>query len=162
MQPRPLSPSRRLAGLAVLLALLPLAAGCSDRPTRVKVSGQVLIDGTPVTRGTIRVIPEKARAAMSDIDAQGHFVLMTFDPGDGCVVGSHRVEVVAFDHPAPGQTRLLVPEKYNNQATSGLTVTIDGPTDKLRLDLTWAGETKKIEKAATGGDFDPSKLQSEQ
>ena len=159
--PHPRSPIPFVGWLAIGLTLLTVVAGCSDRPRRVPVSGQVTIDGAPVTRGVVRVIPPDARAAMGDIDAQGRFTLTTFDPGDGCVVGTHRVEVVAFDHPTPGQTRLLVPEKYNNQAKSGLVLTITGPTDKVHLDLTWGNEKVKIERAETGGDFDPAKLKGE-
>lgn len=152
-----------LAKLVVLLAAVllgSLIAGCSDgRPRRVPVSGTVLIDGKPLTTGFIRVIPENARAAVGQIDAQGHFVLTTFDPADGCVPGTHRVEVVAYEKTASGATRTLVPEKYKDATTSDLTVTIDGPTDALVVQLTWGGQQPTETRAETQGDFDPSKLQ---
>ncbi len=72
--------------VTVAASLLCGIAGCRDgRPRRVPVSGQVLIDGQPLTVGTIRVIPTDARAATGRIDAAGRFSLMTFDKDDGCV-----------------------------------------------------------------------------
>ena len=46
------------AWLLPALAMVCSMAGCGDgRPTRVPVSGQVLIDGAPLTHGYVRFTP---------------------------------------------------------------------------------------------------------
>jgi hypothetical protein len=148
-------------GLAILLVATLASVGCSDgRPKRVPVSGTVLIDGKPLTTGFIRVCPDHARPAVGQLDAQGRFTLTTFDSNDGCVVGTHRVEVVAYEKTASG-VRLLAPEKYKDMATSGLTVNVNGPTDSLLLNLTWEGQQSTEVRAETQGDADPTKLKAE-
>lgn len=131
-------------------------AGCSDgRPRRVPVSGQVLIDGQPLSAGFVRVIPSNARPATGTIDQQGRFRLTTFEKGDGCVAGTHRMEVVAFEILSPTEIRWLAPPKYRQMNTSGLSVTIDGPTDSLTVELTWAGGHPYVERSDTRGDSVP-------
>ncbi len=150
-------------GLSIRLLWLLVAAlllsGCSDgRPRRVPVSGLVTIDGKPLKAGFVRVIPDDARPSTGQIDAEGRFRLTTFDQLDGCVTGTHRVEVVAFDTVSPTALRWLAPPKYRDSTTSGLTATIDGPTDSLAIELSWDGGKPFVERHETSGDVDPSKL----
>ena len=141
---------------ALLAALL---GGCGDgRPRRVPVAGRVLIDGKPLAKGFIRVVPEKSRAATGAIDRDGRFRLTTFEPNDGCVPGDHRVEVVAYETVSLSAIRWLVPKKYQKADTSEIVVTIDGPADDLLIKLTWAGGKPYIERLETAGDSDPNKL----
>jgi len=146
--------------LFVLLATaLGLTAGCGDgRPQRVPVAGTVTVDGKPLTAGFIRVVPDDARPATGKIDADGRFRLTTFDERDGCVTGTHRVEVIAFDTISPSTIRWLVPPKYRDTSTSGLTVTVDGPIDSLAIELSWQGGKPYVERFETAGDTDPSQL----
>ena len=139
--------------IALTLALL--AAGCGDgRPSRVPVSGQVLIDGQPLAAGVIRVLPTGARPAMAYLDKDGRFQLTTFNDGDGCVEGTH--EVVVLGNRRQGErVEWLAPKKYWSPATSGLTAKIDGPTDSLVIELTWNGGKPFFEQAIRvdeGGD----------
>jgi len=137
--PRPLF----LLGIA---ALAVTAAGCGDgRPGRVPVSGQVLLDGKPLSRGFIRLVPDDARAACGEIGPDGRFTLKTFEPGDGVVLGTHRVAIVAIEPLGSIQQRWHAPKKYSDPATSGLTATIDGPTDSLRIEITWDGGQPFVE-----------------
>jgi hypothetical protein len=130
----------------IALALMLFAVGCGDgRPKRVPVSGQVLIDGKPLAAGIIRVIPDGARPAMSYLDENGRFDLTTFNQGDGCVPGTHKV-VVLGNRRHPGRVEWLAPKKYWSPTTSGLTVTIDRPTDSLAIELTWGGGKPFFEK----------------
>ena len=51
------------SGPVVMLSLLAVSVmlvGCDDgRPQRLKVSGQVLIDGKPLTHGYVRFVPQR-------------------------------------------------------------------------------------------------------
>ena len=148
-----------LPGFALLLALLLVLSGCSGRPQRVPVSGKVLLDGKPVTGGTIRVVPRDNRRAEGRIDAQGRFTLTTFDESDGCVKGTHAVEVLGAEKLPNGQVRWLVPLKYQQISTSGLTVDITGPTDRLLIELKSEGQPlPAAPEAEVTGDRDPSKI----
>lgn len=115
-------------------------SGCGDgRPKRVPVSGQVLIDGKPLTWGFVRLLPENGRPATGEIGPDGRFTLTTFEDGDGAVLGTHDVIVLANEQLSETTRRWHAPKKYTNAATSGLTQTIDGPTDSLVINLTWDG-----------------------
>ncbi|MBN2294302.1 MAG: hypothetical protein JXM70_17875 [Pirellulales bacterium] len=154
-----LSLNRKVWLLAVLLVNVSLIIGCGDgRPKRVPVSGQVLVDEQPLPGGFVRIVPANGRAATGQIDAQGHFSLTTYDKNDGCMPGTHNVEVTFIDTSNPNVYRSLIPEKYNNADTSGLSVTIDGPTDDLTIRITRQGWRPSMGQS-TAGDSDPSKLE---
>lgn len=124
----------------ILTLSLLLLVGCGDgRPLREPISGRVLIDGKPLTVGFIRVIPSNDRVATGAIDEQGRFQLTTFESGDGCVLGTHPVEIIAFEPIDDDHVRWIAPPKYRRKATSGLNITIDGPNDDLTIELTWDG-----------------------
>lgn len=126
------------ASLAIA-GLLLLAVGCSKGPEIVPVSGQVLIDGKPLTHGFVQVAPKGFRAASGKIGPDGRFTLTTLKPGDGCLVGTHPAAVIATESINAGSQRWHAPKKYQDFATSGLTVTVTGPTDSLTIELTWDG-----------------------
>ncbi|MBN1851203.1 MAG: hypothetical protein JW829_00705 [Pirellulales bacterium] len=134
-----------------MLPALILMVGCGDSlPKRVPVSGQVLIDHQPLTQGSIRLVPKDARPATGKIGPDGRFTLTTFGDEDGVVLGTHRVAVNALEILSANSQRWLVPKKYANERTSELTVTIDGPTDSLKVELTWDGGKPFVEKFAGG------------
>jgi hypothetical protein len=136
----------RTLQLFSLAALVLLGTGCSDgRPSRVPVSGQVLIDGQPVTRGTVQVIPQGDRAAYADIGPDGRFRLSTFEDNDGCVLGKHKVVVVSREVINAGSQKWLVPKKYSSFEDSDLRIDVTGPTDTLKIELTWAGGKPFVE-----------------
>ena len=126
----------------ILLAVLLVSCGCKDnRPVRVPVSGQILIDGEPVEHGFVQVIPENDRAATGKLGAQGRFQLTTFEPNDGCVKGKHRVAVIAVQSDSPTSQTWLAPQEYADVETSGLEVEIKGPTKDLTIELNWDGKS---------------------
>jgi len=150
----------RFGALAWLSAvLLLLCAGCGPSgPAVVPVSGQVFIDGQPLATGIegfIQVIPTNGRPATGSINPQtGEFQLTTTKPGDGCLTGTHKV-VVIMQQMVGQESVSLVPEKYRDLKETDLQVTVDGPTDSLRVELT--GPLKKASPKAAPVSDDPNK-----
>ncbi len=133
----------RLLLATTLLAAPLLAGGCGPRrPALVPVSGIVTLAGRPLSGGFVRVVPAESRAATGRIGPDGRFTLGTFAEADGCVTGTHGVAVLG-PLPKGGETVAAVPEpavavpaRYREAATSGLTITITGPTSDLVIALT--------------------------
>lgn len=151
-------PAWRVPAFALMIVCLIGATGCGPgRPKIVKVSGQVFIDGQPLAAGVpgfIQVVPEGTRAATGNIDPQtGRFTLTSFEPDDGCVPGTHKVAII-LRAMVGTESVSLIDEKYADPNTSGLTVTIDKPTDSLRIDI--SGPLKKVQ--ATPVSDDPNKF----
>ncbi|MCA9239252.1 MAG: hypothetical protein KDA37_03595 [Planctomycetales bacterium] len=131
----------RLPRLALVhgaaLALLALAlGGCHSRPPLGKVTGRVTLDGKPLGFGKVMFQnTHGGQPAIGDIESDGTFVLSTFTPGDGAIVGSHRVRVVCYSSQDPAKMaldgpagdalgELLIPEKYSSLGASGLTAEV--------------------------------------
>ena len=151
-------PAGRVSFFWVLIVCLIGVTGCgSGRPKIVKVSGQVFIDGQPLAAGVpgfIQVVPEGTRAATGNIDPQtGRFTLTSFEADDDCVPGTHKVAII-LRAMVGTESVSLIDEKYANPNTSGLTVTIDKPTDSLRIDI--SGPLKKVQ--GTPISDDPNKF----
>jgi hypothetical protein len=142
-------PASIVVVLASFCALACLSSiGCSDgRPTLVPVSGQVLIDGKPLTEGSIMFVPANGRPSGGTIDSNGHFVLSCYAPGDGAIVGKHQVKVTAVESIDDRTSRWLAPKKYAKVPDSGIEVTIPNePVTDLKIELTWDGGKPFIER----------------
>lgn len=150
-------PAVRRTGCLLAVVLVCGLAGCQTGPTIVPVSGTVFVQGKPLTgrRGFVRVVPAGFRAATGPIDpVDGRFSLTTFEAGDGCVTGTHPAAVIV-NTMVGNRLVWLVPEKYADDATSGLTVEISGPTTSLRVELegelqvapTPTAEERRLEEA---------------
>lgn len=143
---------------AVSVALICITVGCdgTNRPSTVKVSGGVKVNGKPMTKGRIRFIPEESsegKTAIGDIDETGHFRLSTFEPGDGIVPGMYVADVSGLGISDPPQTDAgadmgakvaneeaaggspSVPKKYTDTKTSGLRYTITESDDGRELNI---------------------------
>jgi hypothetical protein len=135
---RPSRFPKTAALLLIVAAVLPLAGcGASDK---TPVEGTVTIDGEPLAEGRIGFYPKEGRPAYGEI-VDGRYTLTTLEPGDGALIGRHRVTVQA-DKPADPNDAFsdripLIPEKYFNPDSSGLTaeVTADGD-NTFNFDLT--------------------------
>jgi hypothetical protein len=144
---------RKRGALAVAPLAIALVAGCSDgRPTRVPVSGLVLIDGKPLESGSIRLYAANHRAASAMIQPDGRFTLSTYELGDGCVVGQHPVAIVGSKLLNRHTMRWFAPKKYASADTSGLVLEVTGPTDSAEIHLTWSGGKPFDERILGGGD----------
>lgn len=97
---------RGLGMSGVALAVVGLAScGPGHGLNLGRVQGKVTVDGRPVTYGTVFFVPDASKGtdgppAMGTITADGTYTLSTDSPGDGALVGHHKVGVVALD-PTP-------------------------------------------------------------
>ncbi|WP_425395562.1 hypothetical protein [Aeoliella sp.] len=127
----------------VWLLSLAVLAGCGDNRGLVPVSGTVTIDGKPLTVGQVMVSPEGHRQSIGPLDDQGRFTLTCYEKGDGAPVGTFPVAVMAVEQISERELRWHAPRKYANELKSGITATIDGPTDDLKIELSWDGSRQK-------------------
>lgn len=138
----------------LVVAVCALAAGCSDRPALAPVKGTVTFDGKPLAAGSITFEAKSVRPATGKI-VNGEIVeLTTYDPGDGVPVGQHKVSITATEDaasavvPNPGDAKApkanymvgksLIPARYNDPATSGLTAEIKKGENTVEFKLTSA------------------------
>ncbi len=147
-----LSRCRLTFGLIAVLLFISSLIGCGGGgPRIVKVSGMVLVDGQPLNlpqgvQAFIQFVPTGARAASGEIDpTTGRFTLTTATPGDGCVVGQHKVAVI-IRAMVGTESVSLIDERYAKPETSGITVQIDGPTDNLQIHI--SGPLKNLPPGA--------------
>ena len=111
------------------------------------VSGKVTCQGKPVTVGTVVFVPEKGPSASGALDANGRYALSTKSPGDGAVVGKHRVIVSPPTKGLPLEPgkrpspRTVVkpisniPLKFQNVKTSGLSADVRPGNNAFDFDL---------------------------
>jgi hypothetical protein len=140
---------RRILCAAWLLAMgwfSGLGCGGSDRLQTVAVSGTVRLDGRPISSGVVVFTPEMGRAATGPVQSDGSYTLGTYKPGDGAVIGRHRVAVIAREElparagggpPMPVQGgKWLIPPFYGDSALSRLSFEVksDGP-NRYDIDL---------------------------
>lgn len=103
-----------------------------------KVSGTVLLDGSPCPDATVTFFSDaNPISATGRTNAEGKFQLTTYNDGDGAVEGSQKVTVVKrefveqktkYDSATESSVAMipkeLLPKKYMTPATSGLTYTV--------------------------------------
>ena len=131
--------------MCVCLGLF-VAVGCGDgHPPRKQVSGQVLIDGQPLTFGFVRFVSNHGRPASAKLDDEGKFTLSSYGEHDGVIYGVHSVEVNAGEWIGDTQRKWHAPPKYFSYRTSGLTEEITESTESLVINLTWDGGKPFVE-----------------
>lgn len=119
-----------------------LAVGCgqAEQLPVAPARGIVLLDNRPLPAANVVFIPERGRSAAAQSNADGTFVLTTYQSGDGAIVGAHHVTVTARETGeantpgAPGVKRVgrsLIPEQYGNTATSGLRFEVAGTSENV-------------------------------
>lgn len=122
-----------------------ICAGCGNSgPSLTKVHGTVRYDGAPVTSGTVQFQGQPGQTpellpGTGIINSDGTYTVTTAH-GPGLASGKYRVAVVSMESgdlesPQP-VVKWLVPERYANPTTSGLTADIAGQTElPLNFDL---------------------------
>jgi hypothetical protein len=98
------------------------------------MSGQVTLDGEPLTKGTVVFHPEKAGAdAYATIDTSGTYSVRT-GTDKGLEPGDYVVTVVATTGPPP-YGKLITPERYGSAKKSGLKVTVGAGDNRFDIPL---------------------------
>jgi hypothetical protein len=138
-------PICQLAGVVLGLVSMMLLSGCSSGgfPT-APVRGTITYQGKPLTTGTILFRPEgDLPSATGEIKPDGSYVLTTYTDDDGAVLGKHDILITAIEdqtdklpearNPAPG---LIIPVRYTNFATSGLSREVKEGQNTFDFELT--------------------------
>jgi hypothetical protein len=142
--------------LALSSCLLGCNSG-TRRPPTYPVTGTVTFKGKPLERAAVVFVPtdRSLEAASGITDATGKYELTSFVSGDGAQAGEYKVKVSQYDThkatteekkqymtieeeqklsfakdelPTPPAKNML-PKKYENETTSGITHTVTkGPT----------------------------------
>lgn len=124
----------------MLIVALAAASGCgSGGEVLADVQGRVMLDGKPLTNGTLITSTDAGRGARGELDSQGRFRLSTSELGEGALPGLHRVAVKAYAPTDPGKPEAtpkpLVPPRYLN-TDSGLTIEVKaGEKNEVTLEL---------------------------
>ena len=142
--------------LLTLAACAVLTAGCSEQHTPLAaVSGSVLYQGQPLPEGTIVLQVPGFRSSTGKIVDGQIIEVTTFDPCDGAPVGEARIAVFATaestwqppankpsspaewtsDSAPPMVSESVIPDRYNDPGTSGLSWTIKAGENILALTL---------------------------
>ena len=119
--------------------------GCSGSPYDADVKGVVTLDGRPVGPGVVTFAPSdgKGNPSRGNLDADGKYFLLT-KHDRGVHSGSYSVAVQAYKASkpiAPGERSNepsvpLVPEKYLQTTTSGLSYEVEPGSQTIDISLT--------------------------
>jgi hypothetical protein len=119
-----------------------LCIGCSRSSQEAQVSGRVLLDGAPIGPGTVVFAPVgSGKPATGPVDSSGNYHLTT-SREVGLSAGRYKVAVSIRepappikrgDRPPPG--KLLIPEKYEDSASSGLEFDVMRGSNTIDIEL---------------------------
>jgi hypothetical protein len=124
-------------------SILLVLCGCSGSSQEAQVSGQVKLDGNPFGPGTIVFAPtaQGAKPATGSIDDRGNYSMNT-SRERGLSAGKYKVAVSIHElpknfkrgeRPPPGKS--LIPEKYENEATSGFEYDVAPGSNTINIEL---------------------------
>ncbi len=133
--------------IATVLCLFFLA-GCSGSDVAaiknlVPVSGSVSLENEPLESGTVFFLPEEpaGQPATGQIN-NGKFTMLTTVDAQGVVAGKYAVRIESRDTPEPSPKDLypkpgpsLIPEKFTDPKTSGLTVDVESGMSAINRNL---------------------------
>lgn len=147
--------SRLLSCIVVSVFLLGII-GCSKHPDHVPVTVQINDKGVPVEGVSITFVAEDGSYAVGYTDDKGVAAMYTYEPEDGVKKGSYLVRLSKYEKIAaptgeydpatdsygPGTNAPvnpnpppLIPEKFLDPATSGLSVVVEKEIPLLVFDV---------------------------
>ncbi|TWT29445.1 hypothetical protein Enr8_49610 [Blastopirellula retiformator] len=114
------------------ISLVAVAAGCSNGT--YPVHGTIVFsDGTPAKElagGAVELDSlEQPISARGSIDAEGKFVISTYEAEDGAVPGKHRVLIVSRQSTGDEVVGKVIESKYQRFETSGLELEVTPGTN---------------------------------
>ncbi|QDT38720.1 hypothetical protein [Stratiformator vulcanicus] len=145
-----------LRSIAAVLGACTIIGGCGgdpQKPDLVSVSGQVTLDGDPLTTGVVLLQPLDptvvSHTANGLIDNEGRFNLGTFERGDGVAPGEFAVAIMSYEiDPETGaEGDLLIPRRYTFADQSGLSAEI--PHDSVGTELAFHLNSDSVDSGST-------------
>ncbi len=149
------------AALSALLLSLPGCLGPNDQPELGEVSGNITLDGKPVSGVVVLFQPDNGRPARAVTDAEGKYELKYIRDTMGTKIGHNRVEIapdeegeneepiesttqdgepVALQPLKPGKSgKPVIPARYNTQ--SELEADVKPGENTFNFDLKSDGKT---------------------
>jgi hypothetical protein len=140
----------QIQSILIVSFLLLGFSGCSEHPDHVPVTVQINDTGKPVEGVSVTFVADDGSYATGFTDANGTAKMYTYKVNDGVKPGSYRIKLSKYEKaPAPAdmydpatdtaqpefKPALLVPKKYIDAATSGLTATIEKKMPTLVFDV---------------------------
>lgn len=122
----------RPSALVIAACSVLLLSGCGGGENLQSVSGVVTCDGTPLTQGSVRFVPDtsKGNTAKTEpagtIGSDGKYSVLT-DGKSGAPAGWYKVSVASGIIPEssnPNVNKAPFAAKYSNPETSGLSVEV--------------------------------------
>ncbi len=134
-----------MAGLGMAAVLGLVGCQAEARISLAKVHGKVTVKGKPLTSGRVLFLPTASpgeglpHPAAGDIKPDGTYELTTNAPGDGALVGDHKVAVIAMEPPPPrgakAEFKSLIPKKYGNPESSPLKKTVVAGENTIDIEI---------------------------
>ena len=153
-----------LGGRLVCLSVCLIAAACSKgpvRPATYPVTGTVTFKGAPLEGAQVIFVPtaKGGQAATGLTDAAGKYSVGTYQAKDGAQEGEYRIKIIKTDakqvsaagkpvslsheeeqaqyvEGAPAEPpKSLIPAKYDNEGTSGITHTVTKQATTLDITI---------------------------
>jgi hypothetical protein len=132
------------------LAVVLTCSACESQPVNpdmVPASGTVTYQGQPVANANV-TFHSDTQGGFGLTDAQGRFQLQSISPDDGALPGTYPVSIIKMEvtapkfdegHPQyvpPPPPKYLVPKKYSDPRTSGLSATVErGKENEFKFEL---------------------------
>jgi hypothetical protein len=133
---------RRLGGVAVVcLAVALTGCGGSGTDKAKEIRGSVSYKGQKLESGTVRFVSANNEVAFARVQPDGSFIITDVSPGEvkvGVIQGNEPRSVGdSSGKPAAKPTKppVVLPQKYQDPATSGVTKTVEASTRQLDIDF---------------------------
>ncbi len=137
----------------VALSMLAVLPACSKAIKTEGVTGVITYNGEPLADATVKFIPTDSTGSQSygKTNEKGEYKLQTLlgAADAGTTPGEYKVTVDCIETYETGnmieenggevaetKARSVIPEKYNNAETSGLTATVNPGDNAIDFDLT--------------------------